>query len=231
MILKIADLIIEAKSRYRYTYDLCRDYLYNGDKPVDFVTFATNEQLKQEAEKTPQYSLDVIENTCIYRNICNEILRYNGIFIHAAAICVDNKAYLFTADSGTGKTTHMNLWLDKFGQRAAVINGDKPIIRKTDGIVRVYGTPWCGKEGINNNICAPLKAICILEQSPVNTISVEESKNALMFLITQTQRPKEPTLTSLMYDNLGMILDNTKIYRLKCNMEKEACEVAYSAMK
>ena len=231
MILSIADLVIEVKSRYKYTYDLCRDYLYKGDKTVDFITFATNEQLKQEAEKTPQYPLDVIENTCIYRNICNEILKFNGIFIHAAAISVDDEAYLFTANSGTGKTTHMNLWLDKFQQRAFVINGDKPILRKLIGIIKVYGTPWCGKEGMNKNISAPLKAICILERSPTNVINKENNKDALMFLITQTQRPKDPGLYALMYDNLGMIIENTDIYRLKCNMKKAACEIAYNAMK
>lgn len=230
MILKLADLIIEVKSRYKYTYDYCRDYLYDGDKSVDFTVFASNEQMIEEMKKTPQFSADVIENTCIYKNICSEILKHNAIFIHSAAISVDGNAYLFSANSGTGKTTHVKLWLEKFKDRAFVINGDKPILRNNNGI-KVYGTPWCGKERINANVSVPLKAICILERSKSNEIIKENSKNALMFLLTQTVHPNRPELLNLMYNNLGMIIENTDIYRLGCNMEKEACEVAYEAMK
>ena len=126
MILKLANIVFEVKSRYRYTYDMCHDYLYSGDESPAFSIFATNEQIIKEREKSPEFSDDILENTCIYRNICNELLKYNAILIHSAALSVDNQAYLFSANSGTGKTTHMNLWQERFGERAFVINGDKP---------------------------------------------------------------------------------------------------------
>ena len=141
MIIKLAQLVIEVKSRYRYTYDMCHDYLYDGDEKPVFTVFATNEQIEEERKKTPGFPDDLLENTSIYRNICMEILLYDALFLHSAAISVDNEAYIFTADSGTGKTTHMNLWLEKFGERAFVINGDKPIIRKIDDEFYVFGTP------------------------------------------------------------------------------------------
>jgi len=230
MILKLADIVIEVKSRYRYTYDMCHDYLYNGDESPAFSVFASNEQIIEERRKSPGFSDDILENTCIYRNICNEILRFDAILLHSAALSVDGQAYLFSANSGTGKTTHMTLWLDKFGERAFVINGDKPIIRKKDGVFYVFGTPWCGKEGLNRNSGVPLKGICILERAEKNTASPVNGRDAMLFLLTQTVHPSKKELSCLMLDNLGQLIEKIPVYRLGCNMEPEACEVAYKAM-
>ncbi len=230
MIISLAGLIMEVKLRWKYTYDLCKNYLYEGDEKPVFTVFATNGQLEVENKKTPGFSYDVLESTCVYRNICEEILRYDGILIHSAAISVDNEAYLFTANSGTGKTTHMNLWLENFGERAFIINGDKPILRKTDNGIFVYGTPWCGKEGYNKNIGIKLKGICILERAEKNEIRQTDKKDALTFLISQTSRPKNVDKMDLMLKNLGEIIKNVPVYRLGCNMEKEACKVAYEGM-
>ena len=230
MILKVANIVFEVKSRYRYTYDMCHDYLYSGDESPAFSIFATNEQIIKEREKSPEFSDDILENTCIYRNICNELLKYNAILIHSAALSVDNQAYLFSANSGTGKTTHMNLWQERFGERAFVINGDKPIIRKISDKFYVFGTPWCGKEGINRNSCVPLKSICILERAEKNEAVLVDSREAMLFLLTQTIHPSEKELSYLMLDNLGQLIKQIPVYRLGCNMNPEACEVAYKAM-
>ncbi len=230
MIINLAGLVMEVKLRWKYTYDLCKNYLYEGDEKPLFTVFATNEDLVAEDKKTPGFSPEVLESTCVYRNICEEILKYNAILIHSAAISVDNEAYLFSADSGTGKTTHMNLWLEKFGERAFIINGDKPIIRKTDDGIYVYGTPWCGKEGFNENIRVKLKGICILERADENKIKKADKKDALTFLISQTSRPKNVENTNLMLDNLENIMDNIPVYKLGCNMDIEACDVCYDEM-
>lgn len=230
MIINLAGLIIEVKLRWKYTYDLCKNYIYEGDEKPLFTVFATNDQLEAENKKTPGFSCDVLESTCVYRNICEEILKYDGILIHSAAISVDNEAYLFTANSGTGKTTHMNLWLENFGERAFIINGDKPILRKTDNGIFVYGTPWCGKEGYNRNISIKLKGICILERAEKNEIRKTDKKDALTFLISQTSRPKDIDKMDLMLKNLEKIIDSVPVYRLECNMETEASKVAYEGM-
>ncbi len=231
MIVKLADLIIEIKARYKYTYDMCRDYLCDDYKKINFTVFATQEQLEAEKIKTPDFPPEILENTCIYRNLCTQILKYNAVFIHSAAISVDNHAYLFSANSGTGKTTHMNLWLKCFGERAFVINGDKPILRISKNNIFVYGTPWCGKEGENKNVSVPLSGICILERSNINRIEKIDTKNALLFLLSQTIHPSVPAYKALMFDNLGQVLERIPVYKLGCNMDSEACCVAYNAMK
>ncbi|MBQ3038483.1 MAG: hypothetical protein IJD30_04835 [Clostridia bacterium] len=228
MILKLAGLVIEVKARYKFTYDMCFDYLYKGDEKPVFSTFATDEQIAEERTLSPGFSDAVLENTCIYRNICAEILKYDAVLIHSAAISVDNNAYLFSANSGTGKTTHMNLWLNKFGERAFVINGDKPIVRLIEGKPYVFGTPWCGKEGYNKNVSVPLKAFYILQRAEENNIRTAENKEALIFMLSQTSRPKQNNLYNIMLATIGNIIDSVQVYVLGCNMEQEACEVAYN---
>lgn len=230
MIIKLAQLVIEVKSRYRYTYDMCHDYLYDGDEKPVFTVFATNEQIEEERKKTPGFPDDLLENTSIYRNICMEILLYDALFLHSAAISVDNEAYIFTADSGTGKTTHMNLWLGRFGERAFVINGDKPIIRRIGNEFFVFGTPWCGKEGLNRNVGVPLKSIGIIKRSEVNMAKKTDSRTAMLFLLTQTVRPKGIEYGGKFLEIMNTLISNVPVYTLSCNMMPDACDTAYKAM-
>ena len=73
------------------------------------------------------------------------------MLLHSSAVVVDGYAYLFSADSGTGKSTHTGLWKQHFGDRAYIINDDKPAIRKVDGEWYVFGTPWSGKTDTSVN--------------------------------------------------------------------------------
>lgn len=230
MILKIADFVIEVKSRWKYTYDFCKDYFYNGEETPLFSVFAENDKLEKEIKKSDNFPVEVVENTCIYKDICEKILDYDALMIHSAAVSVDNWGYLFTADSGTGKTTHMNLWLDEFGERAKIINGDKPIIRKKDDGFYVYGTPWCGKEGNNTNMGVKIKGISVLKRGKQNIINRMSKKNALIFLITQSPIPTDVKKADKMLSLIGEIVDEIPVFELYCNMEKEACRVSYEEM-
>jgi serine kinase of HPr protein (carbohydrate metabolism regulator) len=108
------------------------------------------------------------------------LMRYNGLRIHASAVEVDGKAYLFSANSGTGKSTHTRLWREVFGDRAVMVNDDKPFLRMTEGAVMVYGSPWNGKHGLGCNLSVPLKAVCILERGEENRIEKISAKQAFV---------------------------------------------------
>lgn len=229
MILKIADLIIEARARHKYTYDMCSEYLYSGERPIDFTVFASAEQLAEEMGKSPDFPEYLAENTIIYREICSKIIEYNAVFLHCAAISVDNEAYLFTAASGTGKTTHMRHWLTKFGSRAFIINGDKPIIRKMpDGKFYVFGTPWCGKEGFNTNAAVPAKAVFLLERGAVNEAYPASTEDAVHELLNQTVRPTNGTAMLDLLDTVEQFIEQTSFYRLRCNPNPDAADTAYN---
>ncbi|MEE0868112.1 MAG: hypothetical protein UIL37_07435 [Clostridia bacterium] len=152
------------------------------------------------------------------------------MLMHCAAVSVDNEAYLFTAVSGTGKTTHINLWREKFKDRCFVVNGDKPIIRRIDGKFYVCGTPFMGKENYGTNKMVPIKAICILERGKQNEIKKIAPHEAISTILVQTLRTNDMEEMEKMLSLSDKLLSAVPFYKLKCNMDIEAAEVAYEAM-
>ena len=171
-----------------------------------------------------------LETLAVYRRAA-ELLPAHGAFLfHGSAIAVDGAAYLFTAKSGTGKSTHARLWREQFGGRAVMINDDKPLIRLTDGGPVVYGTPWNGKHRLGMNASAPLRAVCILTRSASNHIEPITARDAWPMLLQQAYRPRD---TARLLDTMRLLDTLTKtagLYRLGCNMEPEAAQVSYAGM-
>ena len=144
---KIADIVFSADISYRYTFEHMQDYRADKDEIPEFALEVTKADVEQERNMSPHdVPLYVHEFTALYRKFIYVVMdRYDAFFFHCSAISVDNQAVMFTAKSGTGKSTHRNLWLKNFGNRVTVINDDKPIIRKVNGIFYVYGTRGRGK--------------------------------------------------------------------------------------
>ena len=150
--------------------------------------------------------------------------------LHGAVVAVDGQAYLFTAKSGTGKTTHTRLWMQQFDDRAVMVNGDKPLLHVTNTGVTVYGTPWDGKEHLSRNIACPLKAVCILTRSETNHIERISPKEALTMLCQQSYRPAQPAALRKTLALVDLLSSSVPLYKLGCNMEPEAALVAYHGM-
>ena len=156
--------------------------------------------------------------------------RYDAFFFHCSSIAVDGQAVLFTAPSGTGKSTHRNLWLKNFGERVTVINDDKPIIRRIDGKFYVCGTPWRGKEGKGENIRVPAKALCFLSRAKENSIGTISTAAVVARALNQTVRPENPELMSNLLDLLDGFIQQVDCYDLHVNMDDEAALVAYNGI-
>jgi serine kinase of HPr protein (carbohydrate metabolism regulator) len=157
-------------------------------------------------------------------------LDHNTLLFHGSVIAVDGVAYLFTAKSGTGKSTHTRLWRELLGERAVMVNDDKPFISVTDDGIIVHGSPWNGKHKLGNNISVPLRAICILERGEINEIKEIPASKAVFMLIQQSSRPNDATKMAKYMELLDAIAANVKFYRLSCNMEPEAAEISFAAM-
>lgn len=96
------------------------------------------------------------------------VVLHHGFMLHSAAVVRDGKAVLFMGKSGTGKSTHAQLWLREFAG-TSLLNDDNPVVRvSADGTVTVYGSPWSGKTPCYHNAGAPVEAMVRLEQAPVN---------------------------------------------------------------
>ncbi len=183
-----------------------------------------------EGHKVRRFPDSYLETLAVYRKIALRLLDDDILLFHGSAIAVDGEGYIFTAKSGTGKSTHTRLWLELLGGRAVMVNDDKPLLRVAECGITVYGTPWDGKHRLSTNISVPLKAICILERGEANRIAPITKREALPMLMQQSYRPNDTFAmmkTMELVDRLGC---SVALYRLQCNMEPGAAEISYKAM-
>ena len=230
--IKIADTIFKINNIYSYIERLCRDYIYDGEN-FDYEINSTEELIDEEIKRMPDgesWTRQYMENISVYRAIAMKFLEVDAFVMHAAVIAVDNKAYAFTAKSGTGKSTHICLWRKLLGEKVYVVNGDKPVLRYIDGKLYAYGTPWCGKEMWNTNTRVELDGICFLHRGAENKIYPFTPGEASPLIIKQVFLPKDAFGVIRTFDMVDKMLNITKLWKLECNMSIEAAEVAYNAM-
>ena len=224
--IKLADHIFSIDNKYDYVKGMCEKYDV-GDIPGVPIS-VTDDEIQREG--TGNSSAAYLESLAVYRKIAEYLINDSILLFHGSAVAVDNEAYLFAAPSGTGKSTHARLWREFFGERAVMINDDKPLIKITDSGAFVYGTPWNGKHKLSTNTSAPLKAICILEQSETNSIEEASKSDAWTALIKQSYRPSDPIAMQKTLSLVERLGNSVKVYLLKCNTEPEAAQIAYSGM-
>ena len=229
---RIADLNIKINNKHSYITKLCEKYLHeNQDAEIDFEVYPSTEDYDRDKEVLDGFSDGYLESISVYRQIAKKLLDYDGIILHAAVISVDEKAYAFSAPSGTGKSTHIRLWKKAFGDKVNIVNGDKPLLRLIDGKLYAYGTPWCGKEGYNANTKAVLDSICFISRAKENTIQKIDPNAALSKIFSQLLLPDNEEQSEKFFAMLDVIIEKVKFYSLGCNMDIEAAHVAYEGMR
>ena len=226
---RFADVNVRITVVHPVVYSLFNDYRVCRSADFSIVTDPADIEAERVRAKGSGYSGAYLETLAVLRKIAERMPEYDTFLFHASAIAVDGEAYVFTARSGTGKSTHTRLWRELLGGRAMMVNDDKPLLRiHPDGTAIVYGTPWDGKHHLSNNIAVPVRALCILERSVENRIHPITKAEALPMLFQQAYRPagREALMKTLtLIDRL-----NVKLYRLGCNMELSAAKISCSAM-
>ena len=239
-IYRIAEKNIEITSIHSGVHNYCKQYKATGTP--DFKVETTRADIEFEREKSARenilegiavrnYSDSYLEELAVYRKIALKMLDYDTFLFHGSVVSVDGEAYLFTAKSGTGKSTHTRLWRELLEDKAVMVNDDKPLIKVTNDSVTVFGTPYNGKHRLGNNISVPLKAICILERAKENTIHSVTGKEAYPMLLQQVYRPNDSEKLLKTLSLIDLMTKNIKLYKLGCNMDISAAEVAYNGMK
>ena len=156
---------------------------------------------------------------------------YNGLMLHASAAALEGRAYLFSGPCGRGKSTHTRLWQQTFGEAVQVFNDDKPALRRLDGRWYAYGTPWCGKDGINLNQKWPLGGICFLEKAQENRIRRLPPAEALPLILAQTTYRLQPHSMELLLASLDSLLREIPVFLLENRPEEAAALLSYDTMR
>ena len=234
MVYKIADLRFEIDFKYPCNYAKCKEYLCEGESEADTTVCVSQEEIDYEkasdTELASKFSDAYFEWLAVFRKVCAEVLQRDAFMMHGAVIEYEGKGYVFTAKSGTGKTTHIRLWKKLFGnENVTIVNGDKPILRFVDGKVYAYGTPWCGKEGYNTNVRVPVAGICFLERAEQNSIKKISDEEAIPKLFSQIMIHDSAHLAKQL-ELVDALLNKVSTYTLKCNMDVEAARISYEGM-
>ncbi len=225
----IAGFNIGVECRYDYLVKQCRDYMTDGGETVMKVR-ATDEAIENEYKLTPQMNKGYIESICVYREIAERLPKYGASVFHGAAISYGDKAYIFTAPSGTGKSTHIKLWKEHLGDKVDIVNGDKPVIKASDGAMLVCSTPWAGKENWHKNRIAPIGGVCILKRGKVNSIRRAEPSEVLDVLLAQMYMPRDGESAVLSLEILDKLCLSVPIYILECDISEEAVKTSFTEM-
>ncbi len=225
--IEIAGITVSLENKYPFIEALARPYL--TDKAPMFSVSAENAEIEFEQKKL-SVSAGYAESVVLYSKIAEQLYLYDAFVMHAVAIEMDSKAYLITARSGVGKTTHARLWLEAFGTRARIINGDKPIIRKIGGKLYAAGTPWCGKERLGNTSMCEIEAVAVLGRGLENRAITLSPTDAAEPLVGQLYMPKSPVSIASSLTLLDELIKTKKVIKLEADMNISAARVAYDAM-
>lgn len=227
---KIVGLAVDMGYKYDRLVKQAAAYKTDEALKPNITIYLSDKYISDKQAENPNLTLEQCEYIWTGALFYDALLNFDGFMLHASAVIMDGKAYLFSAPSGTGKSTHTSLWLKHFGDRAQILNDDKPAIRITDNGIRVYGTPWSGKTDLNINTDAELAGICFLERDTSNHIEEIPKSEAIVRVLNQTMRPTQEKEMGLLLDALDVVISKTPIYKMGCTISEEAAVMAYEAM-
>ena len=237
--IEIAGLVTEVHSLYESTKAYCRNYL--TDRPAAFHVAVSEEDLvfeqhmlnleaKEEGMKLRKFTGHFLERAAIQRKIAEHLLQEDTILLHGSTIAVDGAAYLFTAACGTGKSTHTRLWREVFGDRALMVNDDKPFLKFLDEMVIAYGSPWSGKHGLDSNISVPLKGICILHRGEENRIRRIGAEDAIEMLLHQSYVSDNTALQQKTFALVNRLTQCVPLWEMSCTKSTDAAILSHGMM-
>ena len=238
-VIEIAGRSVAVSSLFESTRDYCKNYLTR--KEPDFSVAVTREDLVFEQEVLLQEAREegirprifpdpFLERASIQRKVAEHLFDSDTLLFHGSTVAVDGEAYLFTANCGTGKSTHTRLWRQVFGERAMMVNDDKPFLRISEEGVLACGAPWSGKHGLDTNITVPLKGICILERGSENRIWSIAPEEAMPMLEKQSCLPMAPDRMAKYRRLVDALAETCTFWQMQCTKDPEAAVVSFGAM-
>lgn len=226
---QFADKTVEVNSIFNTVHLYCKDYISEDEPDFAVTTDAGDIEFERSRDEIKTFTDGYYEELAVYRKICEKMPLYDTFLFHGSVIAVDGKAFAFAAPSGTGKSTHAALWRQYLGDRAVMVNDDKPLIKITDAVT-VYGTPYDGKHRLSNKIAVPLKAVCLLERSDENRIEKVRASEAFPKVLGQVYHPSDKTALAKTLDLINVFMSRVEFYKLQCNMDIDAAKVAYDRL-
>lgn len=224
----------------RFQWDAAECVIFQEGDSYTFVLYPNNEDTSYVMSVTSDFSQSVVSsNGGLFKSpfVLNNFLMMtyafasaseNTLMIHASVIRNNEKGYLFLGKSGTGKSTHSQLWLD-YIPGSDLLNDDNPIVRVlNDSEVRVYGSPWSGKTPCYRNLSVPVGAVVRLYQAPQNKIEPLKSLVGFAEILSSCSVMKwDRRIYDGVCDTASTVALRVRSFKLHCLPDEEAAKLCY----
>lgn len=194
-------------------------------EPADTEVLTVTDELWERHRNVAQASISdaYTEFYALLGITSRALLKHGKCLFHGVAFLWRGRAWILTAPSGTGKTTQLRLWLQRYGDEVALINGDKPVMEcREDESVWLYPSPWNGKENFSGSASGELAGIIVLEQADHNEMSRMDLRSSMIPIYRQFlyygDFEDEIRAVGHMQD---VVLRNVPVWKL-CNLGDEA---------
>lgn len=156
--------------------------------------------------------------------------RLDTLLIHASLVRNNGYGYAFIAKSGTGKSTHVSMWLRHI-EGCDLMNDDNPIVRVIDGQCFIYGSPWSGKTPCYRNVKARLGAITRIDRATQNSVERLSPIQAFASILPSCSNMKwDKSIFNNICNCITKIIELSDIYTLHCLPNKEAAQICHKAI-
>lgn len=227
----IGNFVTEINPNYKRLSSLLKPFEYSGTRPCEISLSITRDEIAQLKNKMVEGTTIAQAEEFAYANAFNRsIISRGAMLVHSSALVCGGKAYLFSAQTGVGKSTHTRLWKKAFGDKVKIINDDKPIVRIQDNTCTVYGTPFDGGSGIALNESAPLGAVIFIKRAEENSIRKAAQNEIISNLYLSTVRCLDKIKADAMLANIDRLVKMCDYYILSCNTDITAAYTAYNAL-
>ncbi len=230
---RIGDFNIDVSGKILYKSAYFSGYQCDDDNLDCYFEITQGDIDFEQGQSEENFGKVYLKFIAILRKFAEWLPSRDAFVLHSATFDVEGVGVAFAAHSGTGKTTHMNLWQEYLGEKMVVVNGDKPIVRFFEDEPEqpyAYGTPWNGKERLGCNMRTPLKHICFIERSETNFVEKADKKEVIDRIFNQVYMPKDPIAVMKTMQLIDRLLSSCDLWIIHCNMEKDAAEVAYKTI-
>ena len=223
--IEIANIVLQINAFNESTKRYCGDFLSN--KEPEYVITMTQEDLENEKhinEDGKVYANEEI--SALYRKIADLFIERNILVMHGSAFKVGNNAFIVTARSGVGKSTHVNLLREYLGKDFEYINDDKPLLEIKDNELMLYSSPWNGKERRGNNNYAPLNSVIFLNRGTTNSYKKIDNSGDIYFrLLSQIYLPRDKAKREKALSLIDILLKRISFYEINVNTDISSAEM------